>query len=43
MHATNLERLIVIQRRHRKPLVISPANPEAFLAGLRKQFKTIEA
>jgi hypothetical protein len=43
MHATNLERLIVIQRRRRKPILISPADSEAFLAGLRRQYKTIEA
>jgi uncharacterized integral membrane protein len=43
MHATNLERLIVVRRRYRKPIVISPADSEAFLTGLRKQFKTIQA
>jgi hypothetical protein len=43
MHATNLEQLIVIQRRHRKPMVISPADSAAFLTGLRRQFKTLDA
>jgi hypothetical protein len=43
MQATNLEQLIIIQRRYRKPLLISPADSEAFLAGLRRQFKTIDA
>ncbi len=42
MHATNLDRLIVIQRRYRKAIVISPADSEAFLAGLRQQYKTIQ-
>jgi Bacterial PH domain len=43
MHATNLEQLIIIQRRHRKPILISPADSAAFLTGLRRQFKTIQA
>jgi hypothetical protein len=42
MQATNLERLIVIQRRRRKPILISPTDTNAFLAGLRRQYKTIE-
>jgi hypothetical protein len=33
----------VIQRRHRKPMVISPADSAAFLTGLRRQFKTLDA
>lgn len=41
MHATNLDRLIMIQRRHRRPLLISPDDPEAFLRGLRAQYETI--
>jgi hypothetical protein len=42
MQATNLERLIVIERRRRRPILISPADTNAFLAGLRRQFRTIE-
>jgi hypothetical protein len=42
MHATNLDRLIVIQRRYRKPIVISPADSEAFLTGLRQQYLTLQ-
>lgn len=42
MQATNLERLIVIERRRRRPLLISPADTNAFLAGLRRQYRTIE-
>jgi hypothetical protein len=41
MHATNLERLILVQRRGRRPLLISPADPDAFLRGLRRQYETI--
>ncbi len=43
MHATNLDQLIIIQRRYRKPIVISPADSEAFLAGLRQQYMTLQA
>ena len=43
MHATNLDRLIIIQRRYRKPIVISPADSQAFLAGLRQQYMTLQA
>jgi hypothetical protein len=43
MHATNLDQLIVIQRRHRKTIVISPADSEAFLSCLRQQYKTIQS
>jgi hypothetical protein len=42
MQATNLERLIVIERRRGRPLLISPADHNAFLAGLRRQYRTIE-
>jgi hypothetical protein len=41
MHATNLDRLILVQRRRRRPIVISPADPSAFLTGLRRQYETI--
>ena len=41
MCATNLERLVLIQRRHRRPLLISPADPQAFFRGLRRQYETI--
>jgi hypothetical protein len=43
MHATNLDRLIMIQRRYRTPIVISPADAEAFLATLRQQYMTLQA
>lgn len=41
MHATNLDRLILVRRRHRKPVVISPLDPAAFLTGLQRQYNTI--
>ncbi len=41
MHATSLDRLILVQRRRRKPLLISPTDPDAFLRGLRRQYETI--
>lgn len=42
MHATNLDRLILVERRRRRALLISPADPNAFLSGLRRQYETIE-
>jgi hypothetical protein len=42
MHATNLDRLILIERRRGRPLLISPVDAEAFLGGVRRQFETIE-
>jgi hypothetical protein len=42
MHATSLDRLILIERRRRRPIVISPAEPAAFLTGLRRQYETID-
>jgi hypothetical protein len=42
MHATSLDRLIVIERRRRRPILISPAEPAAFLSGLRRQYETID-
>jgi len=42
MHATNLDRLLVIERRRGRPLLISPLDPDAFLNGVRRQFETIE-
>lgn len=41
MHATNLERLILVRRRGRRPMIISPTDPDAFLRGLRRQYETI--
>ncbi len=43
MHATNLDRLVLIQRVRGRPLLISPLDPGAFLNGVRRQFETIEA
>ncbi len=42
MHATSLDRLIVIERRRRRPILISPAETTAFLSGLRRQYGIIE-
>ncbi len=42
MHATNLDRLILIERRRGRPLLISPIDSGAFLSGVRQQFETIE-
>lgn len=41
MYATSLDRLILVQRRRRRPIVISPADPTAFLDGLRRQYETL--
>ena len=42
MHATNLDRLILITRRGRRAILISPADPSALLRGLQRQYETIE-
>jgi hypothetical protein len=42
MHATSLDRLIVIERRRRRPILISPAEPATFLSGLRRRYETID-
>jgi hypothetical protein len=42
MHATSLDRLILIQRRRRRPILISPAETTSFLSGVRRQYETIE-
>jgi hypothetical protein len=42
MHATSLDRLVVIERRRRRPILISPADPATFLSGLRRQYETID-
>lgn len=42
MHATNLDNLLLIERRRGRPLLISPADPGALLNGVRRQFETIE-
>lgn len=41
MHATNLDRLILVERKRRRPILISPADPAAFLTGLRRQYETL--
>lgn len=41
MHATNLDRLVLIRRRRRKPVVISPADTTAFIRGLQRQYETL--
>jgi hypothetical protein len=41
MHATNLDRLVLVRRRRGKPLVISPVDPVAFIQGLQRQYETI--
>jgi hypothetical protein len=41
MYATNLDQLILVQRRRRRPIVISPADGAAFLTGLRRQYETL--
>jgi hypothetical protein len=42
MHATNLDRLVLIRRRRGKPIAISPAKTEEFIRGLQRQYETIE-
>jgi len=42
MHATNLNHLVLIRRRRRKPVVISPADTSAFIRGLQRQYETIQ-
>jgi hypothetical protein len=41
MYATNLDQLILLQRRRRRPIVISPADSAVFLNGLRRQYETL--
>lgn len=41
MYATSLDQLILVQRRRRRPIVISPADSTAFLTGLRRQYETL--
>lgn len=41
MHASSLDRMVVIRTRTRKPLVISPEDPEAFLVCLGRQYETL--
>ena len=41
MHATSLDRLVLVQRKRQRPILISPADPPAFLTGLRRQYETL--
>jgi hypothetical protein len=41
MHATNLDRLLLVRRRNRRSILISPTEPDRFLVGLRRQYETI--
>jgi len=41
LYATNLDRLIIVQRHKRRAVVISPADTSGFLTGLRRQYDTL--
>lgn len=41
LYATSLDRLIIIQRHKRRAIVISPADMNGFLTGLRRQYDTL--
>lgn len=42
MHATSLNRLVMIERRRRRPILISPDEPSTFLSDLRRRYETID-